>query len=353
MPSMICPSCRHPIDYDASQVGERVACPNCGMKVRPTPPKVGAEAPPASIAPGVATQAPPVAGAGGAHVIVGWTCSGCGATNSVDAVTCARCGAPRPLAPHQSARTDGLAVASLVMGLVACVPLLPQVLAVTFGAVSLRRIHRSDHLVAGRGIALAGLLLGLAFLAMWVLIAASGTLWLNYSRGAPALLPGPGPGGADEDDTFALVAENLDRLGKALRSYTEESRRLPLSLDDLVPNFAMSRWLVYTDGEQADRPFRYVGPIDPMPTDPNVILVYTEPLVPPPARQNAWQYANPDQPPLWPEGKAPEPTQRMVLRLGWQSALIDLDEFDRQMARQQGGAAAVTRPGAARRRRSR
>ena len=30
MPSLICPSCRHSIDFTSSRIGQRVTCANCG-----------------------------------------------------------------------------------------------------------------------------------------------------------------------------------------------------------------------------------------------------------------------------------------------------------------------------------
>lgn len=55
-------------------------------------------------------------------------------------------------------RTDGLAVASMVLGIL-WVFWIGSILAVIFGHVSLRRINR-DQVLYGKGMAIAGLILG-------------------------------------------------------------------------------------------------------------------------------------------------------------------------------------------------
>lgn len=69
-------------------------------------------------------------------------------------------------------RTDGLAVASLVCGLagfVACG--IPSVVGLVLGLVSLRRIGRSGGRLAGRGMAITGVVLGIVWLALIALFA--------------------------------------------------------------------------------------------------------------------------------------------------------------------------------------
>ncbi len=55
---------------------------------------------------------------------------------------------------------DGLAIASLVLGLVWCY-WITSILAVIFGAVALKRIADSNGWRTGRGMAIAGLVLGI------------------------------------------------------------------------------------------------------------------------------------------------------------------------------------------------
>ncbi|QEH31541.1 hypothetical protein OJF2_00060 [Aquisphaera giovannonii] len=68
--------------------------------------------------------------------------------------------APAPVGYGYPPRTSGLAIASLVLGiLVLCG--IGSLLATIFGAVSLNQISRSRGAIAGRGMAIAGLVLGI------------------------------------------------------------------------------------------------------------------------------------------------------------------------------------------------
>jgi hypothetical protein len=75
------------------------------------------------------------------------------------------------------ARTNGFAVASLVLGIVglpACFFFVPATLAVIFGGVALSQIKQQPGLYTGRGMAIAGLVLGLVGLAGFALVLISG-----------------------------------------------------------------------------------------------------------------------------------------------------------------------------------
>ena len=86
--------------------------------------------------------------------------------------------APPPVVMQvqQTPKTSGLAIASLVLGLL-WIYGLGSLLAVIFGSVALRNISRSGGWVTGKGMAIAGLVLGIiglvAFIA--VVIAAAGS----------------------------------------------------------------------------------------------------------------------------------------------------------------------------------
>lgn len=66
---------------------------------------------------------------------------------------------PRPTLPVPT-RTNGFAVAALVLGIV-WVYWIGSILAVVFGAVALHQIENSRGTQGGRGMAVAGLVLGL------------------------------------------------------------------------------------------------------------------------------------------------------------------------------------------------
>jgi hypothetical protein len=70
--------------------------------------------------------------------------------------------------PAEPARTSGLAIASLVLSLV-WICGLGSLLAVIFGAISLSQISRSSGRLGGKGLAIAGLVLGILGLAVFAL----------------------------------------------------------------------------------------------------------------------------------------------------------------------------------------
>ena len=73
-------------------------------------------------------------------------------------------------APLPYTRTNGFAIASLVCGLVSlCAGIVTAILAVVFGHVALAQISRSGGHEQGRGLAIAGLVIGYSFIAHGVL----------------------------------------------------------------------------------------------------------------------------------------------------------------------------------------
>jgi hypothetical protein len=68
-------------------------------------------------------------------------------------------------------RVSGLAVASLVLGLLGWLCGIPGILAIIFGAVALRQIQEGKGRVTGTGMAIAGLVLGIVFLTLYVIYA--------------------------------------------------------------------------------------------------------------------------------------------------------------------------------------
>ena len=79
---------------------------------------------------------------------------------------------------YPRSRTSGLAVSSLVLGIVGFF-FVTAILAVVFGHVSLSQIKRSLGAVTGRGMAIAGLVLGylwLAFFVVIIVLAATGVI---------------------------------------------------------------------------------------------------------------------------------------------------------------------------------
>lgn len=86
---------------------------------------------------------------------------------------------PATAGAEPTARTSGFAVASLVLGILFCL-LITSILAVIFGNVALGRIESSNGTEKGRGLAIAGIVLGWIGIA---LLAIAAFVWLGYGIG--------------------------------------------------------------------------------------------------------------------------------------------------------------------------
>jgi len=121
-------------------------------------------------------------------------------------------------------RTSAAAVASLVLGILGCVPLLTGVLAILFGAAGIRATR--DPRFRGRGLAIAGLVLGIVSFVAWSLF--GGMLGLGYVRSKPAravahqftadLAAGDVPA-AQSRCTSNVTRPSLDAAANAMRSW--------------------------------------------------------------------------------------------------------------------------------------
>jgi hypothetical protein len=69
----------------------------------------------------------------------------------------------------ETARNSGLAVASLVLGIVGVFINPLSILAIIFGAIAMSQTGRNPNL-KGRGMAVAGLVLGIVVAAFWIII---------------------------------------------------------------------------------------------------------------------------------------------------------------------------------------
>lgn len=75
---------------------------------------------------------------------------------------------PRP-------RRNGMAIVSLITGLIGCLGV-TAIVAVITGILGIRRANRPEYNGAGKGFALTGLILGIVFLLVWALILPAGGL---------------------------------------------------------------------------------------------------------------------------------------------------------------------------------
>lgn len=102
-------------------------------------------------------------------------CPKCGAQNPDNSSFCGKCGtaltqtAAVPQRPLETARNSGLAVASLVLGIIGIFINFLSILAIIFGAIAMSQTGRNPNL-KGRGMAVAGLVLGIVVAAFWIII---------------------------------------------------------------------------------------------------------------------------------------------------------------------------------------
>ncbi len=112
-------------------------------------------------------------------------CSKCGAQNPEGITTCQSCGAPLAIVASSPAtavsatavpssppkESSGLAVAALVLGILGFFTGITSVLAIIFGAVAMSQTKKNLNL-AGRGMAVAGFVMGIVVVAFGLLFLA-------------------------------------------------------------------------------------------------------------------------------------------------------------------------------------
>lgn len=114
------------------------------------------------------------------------SCLRCGTPASSVARFCDRCGheLAAPLSPplYQRAHTNGFAIASLILGIL-WLYWVGSILALVFGYKAKRAIDRSNGAEEGRGLALAGIILGWIGVGILVLLIAGIALSLAFGSG--------------------------------------------------------------------------------------------------------------------------------------------------------------------------
>lgn len=99
-------------------------------------------------------------------------CPRCGTTNTIGANNCKNCGMPFTMEGttlEAAGSSNGFATASLVLGIIglpAFCAIIPSLLAIIFGAIALQQTGREGSSGGGRGLAIAGLLCGIAGIVM-------------------------------------------------------------------------------------------------------------------------------------------------------------------------------------------
>ena len=124
-----------------------------------------------------------------------------------------------------SPKTSGLAIASLVLGIlgIVCIlPILGAILAIILGLLALTQIGKSSGTIKGQGQAIAGIVLGGIGLVMIPVMSLALLL--------PAL------NAAREKARVAVCMNNLKQIGMAISLYSaEHDSRIPKEFNDLRP----------------------------------------------------------------------------------------------------------------------
>lgn len=143
---------------------------------------------------------------------------------------------PHPPGTPVTRQVDGLAIASMVLGIL-WLYWIGSILAIIFGAIAIKRINASNGHRTGKGMAIAGLILGIVgavFLALTVLVIAA--LGVTTEQG----------------DAEACAIERRT-VETAVEAYYAQLHTSPPTIDDLVdegilaeppPNFTVSAGVV-------------------------------------------------------------------------------------------------------------
>lgn len=190
-------------------------------------------------------------------------CGHCGQENSASSQFCGRCGQPlagvsasptEPAAPPPlpgagapDAKTDGKAVASLILGILSLTifSVLAGIPAVILGHVSRSNIKKSMGKLKGEGMALAGLILG------YISFAAIPLILIIAAIAIPNLLR------ARISANEAEAIRSLRNLNAAAVSYVADKKAYPSELTDMGPSGAQLISQELADGQRAGYRFSY------------------------------------------------------------------------------------------------
>ncbi|MCA9254361.1 MAG: DUF4190 domain-containing protein [Phycisphaerales bacterium] len=170
------------------------------------------------------------------------------------------------------AQSQGLATASLVIGLVGLVgilfmpALLLSILAVIFGAIAMSRAKRDPKRYGGRGVAIAGLSTGVTALVLGPMVI--------------ALVLFPALGRARELSKRTVCAANLRGVAQAMYVYAMSDRNsaFPPDLNTLVRNGLITPKQLQCPTAAPGTKCYYYVPGYTVNSAPSAVLIYEDPL---------------------------------------------------------------------------
>jgi predicted Zn finger-like uncharacterized protein/prepilin-type processing-associated H-X9-DG protein len=156
---------------------------------------------------------------------------------------CTACGQPFTLSPSGAAfvqpaqhvayasgahvKSNPLAIASLICGCLLCVPFVPGIGSIVCGAIGMRKTR--DPAVTGKGMAIAGLVLGIINVLAW-----GAYFGLIFAIMVPTL------GVARQTANQVKCAQNLRQLGLAIQLYANQNGgAFPATIESLLDNPAL------------------------------------------------------------------------------------------------------------------
>ena len=124
--------------------------------------------------------------------------------------------APQQAPHHTSPQTSGLAIASLVCSIVGV-----SLVAITLGHIALGKIRRSNGAVDGKGLALAGTIVGYVGLFLFIILFIVPFLLVG------GLVAGAGVAAAGWAEDFEQTNKGLISINAALMEYSERAGHFP------------------------------------------------------------------------------------------------------------------------------
>ena len=164
---------------------------------------------------------------------------------------------------YKPSKTSGLAVASLIFGILSLTCILPvvgSVLAVVFGIVALNKIGKSGGQITGQGQALGGLITGAISLVMIPIMAAMLLPALTQARGKARA---------------AQCLSNVKQISLACAMYADANNgRLPQELDSLTNILTTTKVFVCPSAkDQTHYSYAFTGATNLWQSNPDVIML--------------------------------------------------------------------------------